>query len=318
MCRKKTLAKIAYQYYIDGRSQNEIAKEINVNRATISRMLKEARDSRVVSIEIDYYDEKSLELESYLKSRFDLKNVIITSTSEDSSHRNEECLYEEAAEYIQRIIKNGDNVGISWGKTISKVVTKTANKQAKHVTFIPLAGGSSPTNIKYHVNSMVHEMAGKFSGQCRYINTRVIQEKNERKNSQIPPETVNELLPFWNDLDVAIVGIGGTLKQKSKWRDVLSPEDFEELKLREAVGDCCCQFFDSEGKILKGELYNRTIGFPLEKLSKTNFSIGIAANKNKAKAIYAMLKRRYINVLITDYETGVLIKQMTEKELDNF
>lgn len=181
MCRKKTLAKIAYQYYIDGRSQNEIAREINVNRATISRMLKEARDSNVVTIEIDYYDEKLLELESFLKNHFELKNVIIASTSR--SPYDDESLYEEAAEYIQRIIKNGDNVGISWGKTISKVVTKTGYKQAKHVTFIPLAGGSSPTNIKYHVNSMVHEMAGKFSGRCLYVNTRVIQEKKGIKRS---------------------------------------------------------------------------------------------------------------------------------------
>lgn len=312
MCRKKTLAKIAYQYYIEGRSQNEIAAEFNVNRATISRMLKEARDVNIVSIEVDCYDEKVLELESYLKQHFNLKNVIIASTLEPRSTRNSDYLYEEAAEYIQTIIKNGNKVGVSWGKTISNVVHKVEKKQTKNVTFFPLAGGSSPANIKYHVNSMVHEMSKKFSGQCRYINTQVVQERKKR-NKGIPTETTDELLSLWDNLDIAIVGIGGTLKQKSPWREVLSTEDFDELKLREAVGDCCCQFFDRDGKILKGQLYNRTISIPLEHLSKAKFSIGIAANKNKAQAIFAMLKRQYINVLITDYETALLLAEMANQ-----
>ncbi|MEQ7193143.1 sugar-binding transcriptional regulator [Enterococcus avium] len=313
MCRKKTLAKIAYQYYIYGRSQNDIAAELNVNRATISRMLKEARDSEIVSIAIDYDDENVLELESFLKQHFQLKNVIIATPSEKSSTHKNEALYEEAAEYIQTIIKNGDKVGLSWGRTISQVIGKMGNRQAKQATFVPIAGGSSPANIKYHVNTMVHEIASKYSGKSCYINTQVIQEKNAAKNKAVMLEPKNELLPYWDNLDIAVVGIGGTLKQKSIWRDVLSPEDFEELRLREAVGDCCCQFFDKDGKILKGELYDRTISLPLEKLSNVKFSIGIAANKNKAQAIHAMLKRKYINVLVTDYETGLILAQMVKK-----
>lgn len=315
MCRKKTLAKIAYQYYIDGRSQNEIAKELNVNRATISRMLKEARDSKIVSIEIDGHDEKVLALEAYLKQKFNLKSMIIAYTPEgESTAAKSECLYKEAADYIQRIIKNGDNVGLTWGKTVSKVITHINGRHTKQVTILPLAGGPSPANVKYHVNSIIHELGTKFSAQCRYINTQVIQEKNKPMKSVFTSQAVNDLLPYWNNLDVAVVGIGGTLKQKNKWREVLSPEDLEELKLREAVGDCCCQFFDGDGKILKGELYKRTISIPLEYLSKAKFSIGIAANKNKAKAIYALLKQRYINVLITDYETALQIVELIEKD----
>ena len=52
-----------------------------------------------------------------------------------------------------------------------------------------------------------------------------------------------EIKSYWQKLDIALVGIGGPLSSKySKWRDLLTKEDLEDLKLREAIGDCCCQF----------------------------------------------------------------------------
>ena len=41
--RKKLLAKIAYLYYIEERSQSDIAAETGIYRTTISRMLAEAK-----------------------------------------------------------------------------------------------------------------------------------------------------------------------------------------------------------------------------------------------------------------------------------
>ena len=56
--RKKLLAKLAYLYYIEEKSQSEIATETGIYRTTVSRMLTEAKKEGIVKIEIENFDSK--------------------------------------------------------------------------------------------------------------------------------------------------------------------------------------------------------------------------------------------------------------------
>ena len=51
--RKKLLAKLAYLYYVEDKSQSQIAAETGIYRTTVSRMLAEAKKEGVVKIEIE-------------------------------------------------------------------------------------------------------------------------------------------------------------------------------------------------------------------------------------------------------------------------
>ena len=54
--RKKLLAKLAYLYYVEDKSQSQIAAETGIYRTTVSRMLAEAKKEGVVKIEIENFD----------------------------------------------------------------------------------------------------------------------------------------------------------------------------------------------------------------------------------------------------------------------
>ena len=137
-----------------------------------------------------------------------------------------------------------------------------------------------------------------------FVNSSVIQESKRTRDEIIKSKYFNELRSYWSQLDIAIVGIGGHLDvRESQWRDLLTQEDYEDLYLRDAVGECCCRFIDKDGHILYGDLYDRTVGVTLEELKKVPTVVGIARSQSKSKAILAMLKQNYIDVLITDEET---------------
>ncbi|WP_075979970.1 sugar-binding transcriptional regulator [Bacillus massilinigeriensis] len=312
--KRKLLAKVAYLYYIEDKNQNEIAKELNIYRTTISRMLKQARDEGIVTIEIHDYDPAVFSLELYLKEKFDLKDIVICPSSyEGTEEEKEENVAEEAASYLKRIIKKNDVVGVSWGSTLRKMIGKIQRVKMTDATFVPLAGGPSHVHSLYHVNTIVYDLARHFNGKSIFINATVVQETKELRDGIMNSKYFEEIKNYWENLDVALVGIGGPLSAKSsEWRDLLTNEDREELKLREAIGDCCCQFIDQDGKILKGNLYNRTVSVRLEQLKETPYSIGVARGKQKSRSILAMLKKQYINVLITDEETALEILKVAK------
>jgi len=312
--KKKLLSKTAYLYYIENKTQNEIAEELNIYRTTISRMLKQARDEGIVDITINNFDTDLFLLERHLKKKYKLKDIIIVPNHVDQDEKEKDnLLAKESAAYVRRIIKKNDVVGLAWGSSLANMAAKIENFRMTNSIFVPLVGGPSHINSKYHVNTIAYDMARCFGGKSIFVNATVVQESEELRDGIINSRYFDEIKAYWEKIDIALVGIGGHLsEQTSKWRDLLTEEDREDLKLREAVGDCCCQFFDEEGKILKGNLYNRTVSIPLERLQKVPYAIGIARGEKKVRSILAMLKRKYINVLVTDEETIVKMLKISK------
>ncbi|WP_324254753.1 sugar-binding transcriptional regulator [Enterococcus sp. CWB-B31] len=303
--KKKLLAKIAYLYYVEEKTQNEISKELNIYRTTISRMLKLAQTEGIVKIQIEGINSEIFSLEQYVKRKYQLKQLeLVPMEQGDTNEEKDRRLSQAAGYFIKRNIEANTIIGVSWGATLGNAISCIENRRIENTTVVPIVGGPSHINSQFHVNTLVYELARKFNGKSVFVNATVVQETKKLKNGIFESKYFEELKAYWQRLDTAIVGIGGPLSlKKSQWRDLLTEEDIEELKLREAIGDCCCRFFDRDGKILTGSLYERTIGLDLTELAKVPNAIGIARGKAKARAILAMLKRGYIHSLVTDQET---------------
>ena len=303
--KKKEIAKIAYLYYIEGLSQAQISEKIGLYRTSVSRMLTQAKKEGIVKITIDGFDEDIYKLETFFKENYGLKNIeIVPSVESDDESAKEEKLAQAAGRWLRNAIKDGDTVGLAWGASIGKAVNYIEPKYLNDVTFVPVVGGPSRVNSQYHVNTLVYELARKFHGESIFVNAAVVQESKQLAEGIFNSKYFQQLRETWKNLDTIIVGVGGTLSyRKTLWRDLIEKDDYTDLKLREAVGDCCCRFFDQDGKILRGQLDQRTIGLPLEDVARVKTSIAIARGKAKARAIRALLKKGYINTLITDQET---------------
>jgi DNA-binding transcriptional regulator LsrR (DeoR family) len=310
--KMKLLSQVAYMYFVEDKSQSEISEQLGIYRTTISRMLKEAKEKQIVEVKIANFDTKVYSLEQRFRERFGLKFISIApANSEDTELEKDERLAKAGAAFMKQRITPHSLVGVSWGSTLARTISMIENKKNTHSNFVPVVGGPSYINTKYHVNTLVYELARKFGGTSHFVNATVVQETKELKEGIVQSKYFADLIGSWSKLDIAIVGIGGKLSSKdSQWRDLLTKSDYEDLKLCEAVGDCCCRFFDADGKIIKSSLYERTIGINLEDLKQVPISVGIA--RAKPKAILAMLKKGYINSLITDEETALEILRLAK------
>ncbi|MGT2951139.1 DNA-binding transcriptional regulator [Streptococcus cuniculi] len=308
---RKQLAKVAYLYYIEGKNQAEIAKELGIYRTTISRMLTKAREEAVVTIEIREFDTDLFHLEHYVKEKYHLKNVEIVSSVASSEKSLEDMIAIAGASMIRSLLKNHSKVGISWGKTLSNVVAKMVPRQMKGVHFYPLAGGPSHINARYHVNTLMYELTHKFHGDCSFVNATIVQESKELAAGIRTSKYFEEIIDNWKTLDIAIVGIGGRAdKDNRQWLDMLTDEDFKRIDQSGAVGETCCRFLDEQGREIADEMADRTIAISLKELCKVPNSVAIAYGDHKAGGILAVLRQGYINHLVTDYRTILQILEL--------
>lgn len=313
--KKKLLAKAAYMYYQQDLTQAQIAKELNIYRTTVSRMLAQAKELGIVEITINHFDPALFSLEEQLKRIYQLKHIEIAPVEAAmSEEEKEESLAKTAAGWLRRQLTDDCVIGVSWGESVGNTVSHLEAKSVTNATIVPIVGGPSHINSRYHVNTLVYELARKLNGHSVFVNATVTQETKQLAEGIFQSKYFQELREYWQQVDLAIVGVGGPLSyKKSQWRDLLTEEDYEELRLREAIGDCCCRFYDRYGKLLKGQLDQRTIGLPLEALAKIPQSVGIARGTGKARSIFPLLEQGYLNTLITDQETAQEILRITEE-----
>ena len=81
------IIEVARLYYQLDYSQQEIAKKLDVSRPTVSRLLKQAKDTGIVEVKIHNPVEAGEVLTERLKEKFGLKEVIIASVSEYDQRR---------------------------------------------------------------------------------------------------------------------------------------------------------------------------------------------------------------------------------------
>lgn len=304
--RRRLLAKVAYLYYIRDYTQAQIAQELNIYRTTISRMLKQARENEIVEIKINDFNTDLFNLEEQLRQRYHLKNAVVIASEAHADHQaKERRLSNEAALYLKQIIKPHNIVGFAWGSILAGMIGQLHHPMQTAATFVPLVGGPSPSNAQYHVNGIVYDAARAFGGQSLFVDAAAVQESQYIRDGITSSQYFHEIRHCWDNLDIALLGIGGPLTNtSSRWRDLLTPDDRELLKERQAIGDCCCTFFDKHGKILRGDLLNRTIAIPLDQIKQVPNSVAIARSLTKAPAILALLKMGILTTLITDAETA--------------
>lgn len=313
MDEKKLLSKLCKMYYYDELTQSQISEILKIERTKISRLLKRAKDIGIVKIIINDVFLEQLEMESELKKKYGLKEVMLVSSDEDILSNIARATHD----YLQKISREREVVGITWGKTIKEFSTCIPLNPTAKIDFIALLGGYGNLREYMPINSMIYNLASSYKGTPYFLESPLIVDNPEVKEQIISSRFFSTILEIWDELKIVVVGIGAPEKCSNIiWETGLSGtnelEEFrKEIREKKAVGEICSKFYDIDGNLIKTELDKSIIGIELEKLRNIKYSIGIAGGKEKIDAICGAIKGKFINVLVTDMETA---KGLMKKE----
>ena len=310
----RLLVKIAQMYYEENKTQSEISKILGIHRTSISRMLKTIREKKIVKIFINYDFGGTLSLEEELKSVFGLRDAVIVPSTPNQDKKIKVSLI-GAADYLGRIVKDNDLIGVSWGEALAETVNAMEKKDCKGVVCIPLIGGpSGKLASSFHVNTIAYEIASKLNGKSMLIDSPAILESEEIKKALMETEYNHELSELWKKINIAVCGIGSPLISKhSNWQGFYADNLLESLKGEQVAGDILSRFYDINGKVLDTIISKKMISSELDNLKNADYSIGIAESLDKVAGILGALRGKYINVLVTTEETAEAVLKMNNK-----
>ncbi|MCS7241063.1 MAG: sugar-binding transcriptional regulator [Candidatus Caldatribacterium sp.] len=307
------LTRVAWLHFMEGVTQREIARHLGLSQPKVARLLDKAQKCGIVRISIASPYANCLRIEGDLRRCFPhLKDVVVVPTPKSGNLF--ESLGRAGAWYLERVLQDGDLVGIAWGRTLKSVASALQGVQARNLKFVTLVGGLT-ASASLNPYTIGEKLASIFGGECYYLYAPAVVESEEVRNFYLSERINQKTLELARKAHWSIVGIGAVDAQHSIYA-LTGFIDYHELELirsKGGVGDILGQFYDLKGEIIDTPLHRRTVALPLEDLRTMQNVIGIAGGKEKVEAILGALRGKYINILITDEHTAQRIVELETK-----
>jgi deoxyribonucleoside regulator len=308
------MVQVARLYYENDQNQEEIARQMNITRQKVSRLLIEARVQGIVRIAIlDPYPGDP-QLRQALKETFRLNEVVLAASDGLSGDQLRTAIGIAAGEHLRKVMQDGRSVGIGWGRTLFEAVKTLRHNGQRRIHVTPLIGGIGDLSPFFQVNELARNLAEAFDGTYRYLYAPAFIQDKTTLESLIKTQEIAQVMDLWSRLDVAVVGIGQVEFQQISsmfFVDHIPPRTLAQLEAKGTVGDICARFFDQLGK----EVLPATgvIGVSLDQLRAIPEVIGIAGGMEKVRAVLGALRGGYIKTLITDVATARAVLAENEK-----
>lgn len=304
LSRDLLLAQIAELYYIREETQQRIAEIVGMSRPQVSRCLAEAKRRGIVKIEIEFPDSRSHAADR-LRDTFGLTDVIVVPTPDGGEPVLRERLASAAAQFIPGILRNGSTLGVAWGRTLASVVAALRPDRSKQLKVVQLIGGLCSNQTGIRPNEIVQTLAELYDAECYYLHAPAIVENPEMKETFLSSQTVRQTVEKFDEVDIAVVGLGTTARNAPVLESCnVTLDDVEALKRAGAVGDVCTRFYDIDGNECNTGLGLRSIAISLEQLRRIPTVVGVAGGEDKVKAVLGALRGRLVTALVTDERTA--------------
>lgn len=298
------VTKIAWCYYMQGMTQEQIAQEFHLTRFKVIKMLEEARSEKVVSFHIQGPGVNCLRIEKQLIEAYALQDAFVVP---DTSSDPVDAIATAASTYLDNKVKNEDVIGFGWGQTAGKTISKIKVDSQLNASFVSLTGG-----VKYYIPYTENDEYSPESLRAKlYVIPSPFFLSSEELATRILLEPcVKVVFDLARTANFILVGIGATTLDATVIKEnIISADQMGILRRMGAVGDILGQFFNAEGQKLNTELHKRIVGIDIDTLRNKPNVIGIAAGDEKVEAIRGALRGRYIKTLITNESTAQKLLQ---------
>ncbi len=301
--RYRLMIKVAKLYYENGLTQEVIAQRLRMSRPRVSRLMQEALDQGIVKISIVQEPGSFAEMERQLENRFGLLEAVVVDTAAPEDYEVvARDLGPAAAEYFNRVVQDGDVVGLTWGLTLASMIENLPSEKKRNCVVVQMVGGLGEPDAETHATGLVSRTAMAIGASLWLMPTPGIVHSVEAANLLRADRYVAQTLEKARQVNIAFVAIGAPTQDALLMRgeSIISWREMNSLIERGAVGDIGLHFFNQDGSSIETDLKERVIGISLKELQSIGRVVGVAGGAGKFHAILGAIRGKFINTLITD------------------
>jgi deoxyribonucleoside regulator len=313
----------ARMYYYQNMKTKSIAKEMNVSRSTVSRMLSYAKAEGLVNIQIVDPIEEPQRMEKRILERFKLERAHVVPAPEiagESVWLQRAAQY--AAKYLNSLFESGMVLGIAWGTTLSAISTHLLKKTTHNAQIVQLngAGNTQSMGIEY-ASEIIMRFAENYRARAHLFPVPTFFDFADTKKALWKERSMRRILDLHKRTDLLIYSIGAVnagIPSHVYSGGYLEEQDYVELDRLNVAGDIATVFFKEDGSFTGIPMNERASGPNLE-LFREKYGVCVVSGLAKVRGLYAALKGSLMKELIVDEPTArELINKYINREGSTF
>jgi DNA-binding transcriptional regulator LsrR (DeoR family) len=297
-------ARAGWLYFIAGHTQDEIAKMLQVSRASAQRLVSLCLAERLITFRLEHPIAACMELASKLKDRFDLVHCEVVPTDPASPNATA-GIAERSANLLDLTLRSQTPVivALGTGRAVRAAVERVTPIERPNHQIVSLVG-----NISADGSASFYDTVGRLAdrtGARHYpMPLPFLMASEDERNRMVRIEPIAKVKAVAAKADLRLVGIGQMDQKAQVHVDgfVTRDELFEMMRLG-AVGEVTGWAYDAKGRLIKGGTNKRLTSIPPQVPAETT-TIAAAIGHAKVGAIRSALAGRLINGLITDEATA--------------
>ena len=315
---------IAWKYFCEEKTTQEVADELRVERSFVSRRLKEARLRGMVHILVTppVRVQELRGLERRLKSQYPLAEAVVLPGREDVMDAEESpdkesvvlACCQAAAQWLADTLKDGETLAVPWGRVASYIAGQlnqlAPGSSLKNLVTVPIVGVTGVTTHPFEANTIAARIAAVLGGRSLLLAApAVVTPEQYEVVAQLP--LVRRVLERVRGADVVITPVAAADPRTSTVvrQGLARPEEIEYLMEQGAVGEIgSFWWFNHLGRLV--ELPQaRPIGLGLDGLAAIvrdgrKVVAVVAASRARVGPLRVALEQELVNVLVTDQVTA--------------
>ena len=298
--------KTAWLYYVEGFTQEQIAKKLDLSRVKVMRTLAACTAEGVVVTTINTATSEQVALERALEKRWNLDTAIVVPTPSSDEHLGK-AIGHSIALYLGQQMKDGMTLAIGGGATLHASLGFLTRRALKTGSVIALVG-SLPHSQWINPSVVAAKVADVFEVDSYQITAPVVVSDPALRDLLWAQPTLQDVRNRASQADIALLTVGDMSPDATIFRhNIVPPSLMPSLKAKGAVANMLCYFVGADGKLVDHEVNGRVMAIDLEVVGAVPNVVLAAGGKPKVAAILAALKAVNVNVLITDSETAAML-----------
>jgi len=311
--RYEDMYQAATRYYIQAETMESIAHQLRLSRSSVSRLLKEARESGLVRISLADHTGSQSPLAATLASAFDVRVHLVPVR--DSA--NENLRFDQVARLAGRIfteaVEDHQLIGVAWGVTLAHVVRHLGRRPLVGSTVVQMNGGANQrsSGIPY-IGEILQSIGDAFDSKVVLFPVPAFFDFAATKEAMWRERSVQNVLRLHSRLDLAVFGVGslqGSVPSHVYSAGYMDSSDMQKLAVDGVVGDVCTVLLREDGSYVDIDYNSRATGLTPAELRNVPRRICVVADPSRAPAVVGALRAGTATDLVIDEGTARAIAE---------
>jgi DNA-binding transcriptional regulator LsrR (DeoR family) len=301
--------RIAWLYYMEGLTQDEIVAQTGLNRSKVLRILAASRQDGTVQIRVTTNLSKCVELERALEERWGFSRAIVIPEPLNQNQTNA-ILGAALGAYISQNVTSHMTIGLGWGRTLTSALPSIVSPRVEGIRVLSMLGGLTRVT-KVNPSEFAWRVADRLNAECYQLTAPVFAPDPQTKEALLAHTGIKEIFMQARSLDMAIVSVG-TLTPNSAFVEygLLSKDEIASLHAAGAVGDVLCNFIDEHGAVIDHPVNDRVIAVKPDQLSAARNMVLVSGGWDKFRVVHAGIKLLRPKVLIVNERLAEQLSQL--------